>query len=185
MASFTASTQRVTPLIFSPFEAQGREGRKVGIALTSIEQQLVDRNEESAGTYARRDNAAFSDGMISNSEWDGLLNKLIDLESLSAGWDSYKAPAPAARAITRAYYFLSRLRIADLLPNRCAPSVIGGIGVTLRRGPREVCVEFYNEGNIHSLFSDDATEQMDDKPVSPDPTDQDAFIAEAQRYLNA
>ena len=61
------------------------------------------------------------------------------------------------------------------------PSVIGGVGITWRREVREAYVEFYNDGTIHALLSDDATRQMEDAALAADADSMDSFITRAHK----
>ena len=45
-------------------------------------------------------------------------------------------------------------RAASVLPTRLAPSVVGGIGLTVRLDHRKVYTEFFNDGSVVTLFSD-------------------------------
>lgn len=116
-----------------------------------------------------------------SEEW---LDKLFGYAVLKSGWDGYNAPGPSKRAILRSGTFLTRLSGLHLLPVRVAPSVVGGIGITFRNGMREVYVEFYNDGGIHALLSDDTTQHLEDVPLSEAEAQQAAFIARAGEYLN-
>jgi hypothetical protein len=59
-------------------------------------------------------------------------------------------------AIVIARSFLSNER--DLArPSRVAPAAAGGVGITHKRNKRGVYVEFYNNGEVCALFSDDAS----------------------------
>ena len=90
--------------------------------------------------------------------WGGFFDKLRSYSSLVNGWDGYSAPAPLHTAVARVYSFLYALRHSSLRPTRVSPSVVGGIGVTFRKGQRKSYVEFYNNGSLHALFSDGESE---------------------------
>ena len=78
-----------------------------------------------------------------------IVAKLQAASRLEKGWDSYKADPPSQLAIANAGIFLGLC--GDFLPDRVAPSVMGGIGVTFRRPGKKVYVEFYNYGTTYSL----------------------------------
>lgn len=100
------------------------------------------------------------------------------LTKLNAGWDGYKAPPPTHVVVAAARDFLTTT--AEFPPDRVAPSVVGGIGVTYRKNGRKVYVEFRNTGSILALFSDGSTEPA----VEPvDPGEYPAFLARARGYL--
>jgi hypothetical protein len=83
-------------------------------------------------------------------------NRNLDaMRQLQDGWNGYGAPAPSNAAIVIARSFLSNQRIAR--PFRVAPSAAGGVGITHKRNKRRVYVEFYNNGEVCALFSDDSS----------------------------
>ena len=97
---------------------------------------------------------------------------------LQSGWDGYSAAPPTHVVIAAARDFLST--VADFPPDRVAPSVVGGIGMTFRRNDRKVSVEFRNTGSILAMFSDCTTEPV----VEPvDPGEYPAFLLRARGYL--
>jgi hypothetical protein len=79
--------------------------------------------------------------------------------------------------------FLGVLESARLPPNRLKPSVMGGIGATFRRGDKKVYVEFYNDGRVHSLFSDGVSDP-DTKSVPPDHAGYSLLVQDIQGFLN-
>lgn len=112
-----------------------------------------------------------------------MLEKLQGFIRLKRGWDGYRAKPPTAHAIFNAEEFLSSLRVADVEPKRVAPSVVGGVGVTLRAAERKSYVEFYNDGRVYVMHSDGETEPII-YPVRMEQGYED-LISEIRGYLNA
>lgn len=112
-----------------------------------------------------------------------LLDKLAGFRKLEKGWDSYAAPAPSAVAVENARGLVTSAFDCDIIPERVEPSAMGGVGVTLTRGPREVVVEFFNGGKAHALFADDVTGAMDTRPVPPTADGYRELIDEARTHL--
>ena len=99
---------------------------------------------------------------------------------LQPGWDGYSAAPPTHVVVAAARDFLTATAEAETPPDRIAPSVVGGIGVTFRRNGHKVYVEFRNTGSILALFSDGTTEPV----VEPvDPSEYPEFLARARGYL--
>jgi hypothetical protein len=117
------------------------------------------------------------------SEWQDLFAKLDGFATLSEGWNSYAAPAPAPPAIAAARSFLTLLQREQYLPTRIAPSVMGGVGITHRQDGRKVYVEFYNDGTAHALFSS-GREGMDTRKVSTDTAGLRQLLVDMRNYLN-
>jgi hypothetical protein len=115
-------------------------------------------------------------------QWNARLRKMSTLED---GWDSYSAPAPTPIAIRSAFRYLLLLSDLGTPPTRLAPSVIGGVGVTRRRGGKKVYVEFFNDGSVHALFADDRTEEMRTRSVTDTHQEFRSLIMETERYLHA
>jgi hypothetical protein len=89
---------------------------------------------------------------------------LDQMRQLQDGWNGYAAPAPNDNAIKLAEQICLHLQSDRLEPNRVAPSVIGGIGITRRNGKRKVYVEVRNDGRTYALLSDgidQATRQVE------------------------
>lgn len=104
--------------------------------------------------------------------------QLRQFAELQPGWDGYKAAPPTPVVVAAARDFLSAT--AKFPPDRVAPSVVGGIGVTYRKNGRKVYVEFRNTGSILALFSDGTTEPA----VEPvDPSEYPAFVTRTRGYL--
>jgi GNAT superfamily N-acetyltransferase len=110
--------------------------------------------------------------------------ELDSFRSLSTGWDSYSASAPAAAAIQNAVHLVAAADKASLIPERVEPSAMGGVGVTFRSEEMEVIVEFYNNGTAHALFSNERTEEMRTRPVRPGADDWAALMTETKEFLH-
>lgn len=82
-----------------------------------------------------------------------LIRKLNSLLSLSDGWNGYSAPKPAPIAVRTAKRLLSHLIATNIVPDRIAPSSVGGVGITIKRNWKKVYVEFYNDGRACLLVS--------------------------------
>ena len=117
-------------------------------------------------------------------DWRDLFKKLDGLSLLTDGWNGYNAIAPAAAAISNARHFLKVLQSKSIVPQRLAPSAVGGVAITSRRHDRKVVVEFFNNGLISGLFADDAAETLDTKKISNTSVDFDGLVSDIQDYLN-
>jgi hypothetical protein len=113
-----------------------------------------------------------------------LLTKLDSYALLPDRWNGYRAPAPCVVAIRHAKALTAETNRLALTPERVEPSAMGGVGVTFEAGPREVVVEFYNNGTAHALFSDDATGEMDTRSVSLSPNGYRELINSVRKYLH-
>ena len=103
---------------------------------------------------------------------------LRSFAKLAPGWDGYSAAPPTPVVIAAARDYLNAT--AEFAPDRVAPSVVGGVGVTFRRNGRKVYIEFRNTGSIHALFSDGTTEPVVE---AVDPGEYPEFLARARGYL--
>jgi hypothetical protein len=110
--------------------------------------------------------------------------KFVQLSKLQDGWNGYDAPAPSEKARRTAESFVDTLLKEKYEPRRLAPSAVGGVGVTQRKGNRSVYVEFYNDGRVLALFSDDVSEPQV-KRVEPGLQSFKKLIAEMRDYLDA
>jgi len=81
--------------------------------------------------------------------------KLEQMRQLKDGWNRHHAPAPSDLAISNAAMLLEVMAQEETMPTRLAPSAIGGVGVTRRRGGRMAYTEFYNNGTAHALLTDE------------------------------
>jgi hypothetical protein len=108
---------------------------------------------------------------------------LHGLESLKPGWNGYSAPPPDHKAIEAARRYLQIASEENLEPQRVEPSVMGGVGITHRKEAKKVYVEFYNDGTIHSLFSERAA-NMQTLPVNSDPEQLRRLLVKARGYLD-
>lgn len=88
------------------------------------------------------------------SRWGSNLDRMRQLKQ---GWDGYSAPIPSHVAIVSARDFLSALTEANLQPSRVAPTVQGGVGITHKKKGRRVYVEFFNNGVVCALYSDNSS----------------------------
>jgi hypothetical protein len=126
----------------------------------------------------------FGLAIIQTRDMDKWSNKLDLMKRLVGGWDGYGAEAPTNQAIDLAHGYLSRCRRSQREPSRVAPSVIGGVGVTHKKNLRRVYVEFFNNGEIFALFSDNESSPIS-VAVRPYPAAFDELIRHAREYLDA
>ena len=68
-------------------------------------------------------------------------------------------------------------------PDRAAPSVVGGTGITSVRNGREVYVEVSNSGTIHAVFSE-GEEDPNIRSCGLSDVEVARLVAEMQEYLN-
>lgn len=115
------------------------------------------------------------------NQWSRKLDKM---ERLEEGWNGYSAPAPSALAIRTARRFLSRLLAEPYEPTRVAPSSVGGVGFTHKKGNRRVYVEFFNDGQVYALFSDNEIAPRSQR-VQPDFHQFRELIGQIKGYLDA
>ena len=105
------------------------------------------------------------------------------LSRLREGWNGYAAPAPTEEAIRTAKSFIDTLLREKYEPKRLAPSAVGGVGITHRHGDKSVYVEFYNDGRVLALFSDEVSEP-EIRRIEPSLKSFKALIAEMREYLD-
>ena len=122
--------------------------------------------------------------LVNVRAWQDLFEKLDSWLALTPGWDGYSALPPSSLAVERVKEFLALLRGSELEPARVRPSVVSGIGLTIRKGPRKVYVEFYNDGTVYALFSDGESEPKTQQ-VQAGQDDYLALIGQSREYLNA
>ena len=77
-----------------------------------------------------------------------LREQLSALRALGAGWDGYRAPAPAASALKAAQRALTVLRFVNAKPSAVVPAVDGGVGICFVRESRYAHIEFANDGDV-------------------------------------
>jgi hypothetical protein len=116
--------------------------------------------------------------------WTGLGSRIDGMANLTDGWDSYRAQVPNVIARQKAKDYLAELCEQNTRPTRVAPSVVGGIGITHRKGNRKVYVEFNNKGSVLALYSDG---QMKPQVVSVEttPAGYRALMLRIKEYLDA
>lgn len=114
------------------------------------------------------------------ASWETRFSKL---ERLQDGWNGYVAPRPSETAILTAKSFIDLLLREKYEPKRLAPSAVGGIGITQRRGSRSVYVEFYNDGTVLTLFSDDVHDPVINR-IEPGYKSFKTLIAAMRGYLD-
>jgi hypothetical protein len=119
----------------------------------------------------------------SSDPWQKWLALLETFRALKQGWNSYTAPAPNETALCIARMFLAELRALGSEPTRLAPSAMGGVAITQRKGARKGFVEFYNDGRVYALFSDRKGE-MRVIPVQADSSSFRKLIMEVRDFLN-
>jgi hypothetical protein len=124
-----------------------------------------------------------ADAWRSLSGPDKQFAKLDGLLQLPKGWDGYQAAPPNAVARDRTRTFLESLYLENYAPSQVGPSVIGGIGVSRRRGKKKVYVEFNNNGKVHALFSDGTSEPRVDQ-IQPDKVGFSRLIKSIRTYLD-
>jgi len=112
------------------------------------------------------------------------LTELDSYTSLPMSWNGYSAPVPSIVAIRNAKALVIESNRTSVPPQRVEPSAMGGVGITFAADPREVVVEFYNDGTAHALFSDDATGEMHTKSVSLDPSGYEEQVKDIRKYLH-
>jgi len=76
-----------------------------------------------------------------------LRDQLSSLRRLPAGWDSYSAPAPNARAIDAAERALTVLRLVNAKPSAVLPSADGGVGICFFKEHHYAHIELSNDGD--------------------------------------
>lgn len=109
-----------------------------------------------------------------------LQGKLESFENLEMGWDGYNAAPPSIVSITNARRVLRLLSVAYLKPSSVSPSIVGGIGITIRSDVRKSYIECYNNGSIYLLLSDGLSE-----PFAGQADADNKLIIKIQEYLDA
>ncbi len=114
-----------------------------------------------------------------------LQERLKEFSNLKKGWNGYKAEPPSESARTNLQEFWSLIPFR-LYYVRCRASYMGGIGVTIKKtstSDKMAYIEFYNNGEVHSLFSDDLTEEMTTQPVETTQEGYKEILILAKEYL--
>jgi hypothetical protein len=121
-----------------------------------------------------------------HTQMGNVAGRLDRMANLKAGWNGYAAPAPTPEAIAFARGFISNLLNAQEGPVHVDPSAIGGVGVTRRSGNKLIYVEFYNDGKILALFSDEDDEEADPliKQIVPGYQSYKDLSSEIRGFLN-
>ena len=96
-----------------------------------------------------------------------LLEKVEGFLGLQIGWNGYGASPPSPKAASLALSALGALHGTLAAPDRLAPSAVGGVGITYRRGNRKAYVECCNSGQIVLLVSDADAEQLQTCKIEP------------------
>jgi hypothetical protein len=159
--------------------------------MQDIDISLKQAHSQSPSAYVRvySDHEAPSTGIgftmqVEDLEMGRWVGKLESLHRLPGGWNGYDSPAPSGLAIGLARSFISGLLKHASAPSRLAPSAVGGVGVTRRHQGRKVYVEFFNDGQVIALFSDEVSEPRT-KRVEPGYRSFQELIGEMRDYLNA
>lgn len=96
------------------------------------------------------DQGSHADQPVGRPDWISTVHEKLDsMHELVEGWNGYSAPAPDQMALNYAYAFVSVLGEEGIEPDRVAPSVIGGVGITFRCGNRKAYLEIMNGGIAH------------------------------------
>lgn len=111
--------------------------------------------------------------------------RLASFADLKDNWNSYGAEAPSKLAIETANRIAGTLHESFLAPTRIAPSVVGGIGISIKNPEgRKVYLEVYNDATVYMMLSDDTD---DDPVVFPVRTDTEksrkSVVTDARQHL--
>jgi len=79
------------------------------------------------------------------------LQTIAQLAELPDNWDTYGSPAIRAAALDSASRVVSAVECQDLAAPHVSPVAGGGIGLTWRRGARELLVELLPDGSAEYL----------------------------------
>ena len=116
--------------------------------------------------------------------WISLLHKLHAFLDLQEGWNGYGAPPPNVKAVCSAATAFIVLQALQSLPDRLAPSAVGGVGITYRNGKRKAYLECYNNGKIVLLLSDADAEQLTTHKINPTQEGFAQLPGKIEDYLN-
>jgi len=100
-------------------------------------------------------------------DWISLLHKLYGFLDLQEGWNGYAASPPNVKAVCSASTAFIVLQALQRLPDRLAPSAVGGVGITYRNGNRKAYLECYNTGQVVLLLSDAEAKQVTTHRINP------------------
>jgi hypothetical protein len=99
------------------------------------------------------------------SQWQvGAIRKLFQLLALPHDWDSYGSPPPSEVAVTAAVHLILGIDIDYFVSPRIVPVSGGGVQLEWSLGPREIEIEFGDEGSASYLKSHHG------KPIEEGPT---------------
>ncbi len=86
--------------------------------------------------------------------WATIRQKLNSYLDLKPNWNSYGADNPRETTVTDALIFIYLLHVTHIPAKivKVAPSVMGGIGITIRGTNRSVFVEFCNTTKNQVVF---------------------------------
>lgn len=83
--------------------------------------------------------------------WERLIESF---GTLSQGWDGYAAPPPTPIALEEATRLVQTMEECQLKPDRIAPSVAGGVGITISHADgRMAYIEVYNDATTYVMYS--------------------------------
>ena len=117
-------------------------------------------------------------------DWNKWFGKLTKAASWEKGWNGYNADPPNQVSVENARNFLLEMKELDCEPTRVTATAMGGIAICKRNGSKKVIVEFYNRGNIHSLFAEDAIlDTMETRKVEMTKDGMREFILLMKDYL--
>lgn len=115
---------------------------------------------------------------------DKAIKKINGFGKLVRGWNGYDAVPPSTIACVSALAFLEILHAGSIETTRVAPSVVGGVGVTMKHADRKVYVEFYNDGGVYAMFTAKGADPITE-PVRPQQTDYTRLTTQIQSHLYA
>lgn len=114
--------------------------------------------------------------------WGAMFRNTIErTRNLLSGWDGSEAISTSDIAIQKSLDFLNLLVKINLQPSMVSPSVIGGIGFTFLKDKKEVFIEFYNNGEIYSLFTEHTTEYFE--PIINRVTDYNSLMRRIEEHV--
>jgi hypothetical protein len=117
------------------------------------------------------------------NSWLSLHRKAKSLIRLNVGWDGDRAPPPQNFAVQNARRVLLALQDQALLPSKLNPTVVGGIGITIKRCDKKAYIECSNKGSVLLLLSDGESEPQVTK-FEPSENRFRSLIDAARTYLH-